>query len=151
MGVFFIKPSNGCELPMAMLTKATILNGIDKPVKVKIGTLKGEIWLRPLSSAEVNEIMNIEAQGIGTFTASNMRGQTTTDGKMNLAKMQEKQNEARYIAIHKSINNPQNSDEWTIDELQQLPADAVKELYDHVMKISGAEVTTNDVKSFPEN
>ena len=94
---------------MAILTKATILNGIDNPQKVKIETLKGEIWLRPLSSAEVNEVMNIEAQGMGTFNAAQIKGQTKADAKMNLAKMQEKQNEATYIAIHKSINNPKNS------------------------------------------
>ena len=136
---------------MAILTKATILNGIDNPVKVEIEALQGEIWLRPLSSAEVNEVLNIEAEGLGTFNASNIRGQTSTDGKMNLAKMQEKQNEAHYIAIHKSINNDKNNDEWTIDELQQLPSDAIKEMYDQVMKISGAEVTTQDVKQFPED
>lgn len=136
---------------MAILTKATILNGIDTPKKVKIETLKGEIWLRPLSSAEVNEVMNIEAQGMGTFNASNIHGKTSADAKMNLAKMQEKQNEAQYIAIHKSINNDKNNDEWTIDELQQLPADAVKEIYDQVMEISGASVTTADVKRFPED
>ena len=136
---------------MTILTKATILNGIDNPVKVKIKTLKGEIWLRPLNSAEVNEVMNIEAQGMGTFNASNIRGQTTADAKMNLSKMQEKQNEAKYIAIHKSINNPKNNDEWEINELQMLPADAITELYDQVMEISGASITTQDVKSFPEN
>ena len=139
------------ELPMTILTKAKILNGIDTPEKVKLETLDGEIWLRPLSSAEVNEVLNIEAQGMGTFNASNIRGQTQADGKMNLAKMQEKQNEAQYIAIHKSINNPKNSDEWSIDEIKQLPADAVKEIYDAVMKLSGAEVTTADVKKFPED
>ena len=136
---------------MTILTKSQILSGIDNPQKIKIETLNGEIWLRPLSSAEVNEILNIEAQGMGTFSATSIRGQTSTDGKMNLAKMQEKQNEARAIAIHKSINNEKNNDEWTIDEIQKLPADAVIEIYDHVMKISGAEVTTADVKQFPEN
>lgn len=137
--------------PMSILTKSQILSGIDNPQKIKIETLNGELWLRPLSSAEVNEILNIEAQGMGTFSATSIRGQTSTDGKMNLAKMQEKQNEAKNIAIHKSINNPKNNDEWTIDEIQTLPADAVNEIYDHVMKISGAEVTTADVKQFPED
>ena len=136
---------------MTVLSKADILLGIDNPVKVKIENLNGELWLRPLSSAEVNEILQIEAEGLGTFKAiSNRQGQTSTDGKMNLAKMQEKQNEARYIAIHKSINNDKG-EEWTIDELKRLPADAVAELYDQVMKISGAEVTTTDVERFPEN
>ena len=78
---------------MAILNKSDILLGIDSPRKVKIETLNGEIWLRPLSSAEVNEILNIEAEGLGTFQASNIRGQTSTDGKMNLAKMQEKMQE----------------------------------------------------------
>lgn len=136
---------------MAILTKSQILQGIDNPQKIMIESLGGEIWLRPLSSAEVNEILQIEAEGMGTFNASNIRGQTTTDGKMNLAKMQEKQNEARYLAIHKSINNDKNSDEWTIEELQQLPSDSITEIYDQVMKISGAEVTTGDVKQFPED
>ena len=64
--------------------------------------------------------------------------------------MQQKQSEAQYIAIHKSINNPKG-DEWTIDEIKMLSADTVKELYDQVMKISGAEVTTADVIQFPED
>ena len=136
---------------MTILTKADILQGIDNPKKIKITSLNGELWLRPLSSAEVNEVMNIEAQGMGTFNASNIRGQTTADAKMNLPKMQEKQNEARYIAIHKSINNDKNNDEWEISELQMLPADAITEMYDQVMEISGASITTQDVKSFPEN
>ena len=135
---------------MAILSKSDILLGIDTPKKVKINTLNGEIWLRPLSSAEVNEILNIEAEGMGTFNASQIKGQTKTDGKMNLAKMQEKQNEAKYIAIHKSINNPKG-DEWTLEEIKTLQLDAVNEIYDHVMKISGAEVSTSDVKQFPED
>ena len=136
---------------MTILTKANILEGIDTPKQVKIETLGGEIWLRPLSSAEVNEILNIEAEGYGTFNASNIRGQTQADAKMNLAKMQNKQNEAQYIAIHKSINNKNNTDDWSLDEIQKLPADAVQEMYDQIMKISGAEVTTADVKKFPED
>ena len=135
---------------MAILNKSDILQGIDNPKKVKIEQLNGEIWLRPLSSAEVDEILNIEAEGMGTFNASNIRGQTSTDGKMNLAKMQTKQAEAKYTAIHKSINN-NKGDEWTFDEIKTLPADAVNEIYDQVMKISGAEVTTADVKQFPED
>jgi len=146
--IFFIKKLFLVNY-MAILTKTQILQGIDNPQKIKIEALNGELWLRPLSSAEVNEVLQIEAEGMGTFNASNVRGQTSADGKMNLAKLQEKQNEAKYLAIHKSINNPKG-DEWTLEEIQQLPADAITEIYDQVMKISGAEVTTADVKKFPE-
>ena len=135
---------------MTILTKSSILQGINTPKKIKIESLNGELWLRPLSSAEVDEILHIEAEGYGTFNASNNRGQTMADAKMNLAKMQEKQAEAKYIAIHKSINNDKNSDEWAIEELKQFPHDAVQEIYDQVMELSGAEVTVADVKNFPE-
>ena len=136
---------------MTILKKSDILQGIDTPKKIQITTLKGELWLRPLSSAEVNEILQIEAEGYGTFNASTNRDKTMADAKMNLAKMQEKQAEAKYIAIHKSINNNKNTDEWELEEIKQFPHDAVNEIYDHIMKISGAEITASDVKKFPEN
>ena len=135
---------------MAILTKSDILQGIDNPKKVEIEALNGEIWLRPLSSAEVDEILQIEAEGYGTFNASTSRGNTMADAKMNLAKMQGKQAEAKYVAIHKSINNPKNNDEWSLNELKQLAADGINEIYEKIMDISGAKVTTNDVKNFPE-
>ncbi len=136
---------------MSLLNKANILQGVDSPRKVKIEALDGEIYPRPLSSAEVNEILHIEAEGYGTFNATSNRGQTMADGKLNLTKMQEKQAEAKYTAIHKSINNDKNTDEWSFDELQLLPSNAINEIYDQVMKLSGADVTERDVKNFPEN
>ena len=136
---------------MTILTKSDILQGINNPKKVQIPTLNGEIWLRPLSSAEVDEILNIEAQGYGTFNAKQVRKETQADAKMNLAKMQEKRAEAKYIAIHKSINNDKNKDEWELTEIKQLQADAVNEIYEKIMELSGASVTTEDVESFPEN
>lgn len=136
---------------MAILTKSDILQGISNPKKIKIEALDGELWLRPLSSAEVNEVLHIEAEGYGTFNATSNRGQTMADGKMNLPKLQEKQAEAKYMAIFKSINNDKCNDEWTIDEIKQFKSDAIDELYDHIMKISGADTTERDVKQFPED
>lgn len=135
---------------MTVLTKQDILMGIKSLKKVEIEALGGEIWLRPLSSAEVNEVLNIEAQGYGTFNASNNRGQTMTDGKLNVAKMQEKQAEAKYNAIHKSINNKSN-DEWSYEEIKELPNNAVDEIYKKIMDLSGVDVTEADVKQFPED
>ena len=99
---------------MAILTKSDILQGINDPKKVEIEALNGELWLRPLSSAEIDEITNIEAQGYGTFNASSRQKNTVAEGKMNLPKMQEKSNEAKYAAIHKSINNDKYDEEWTL-------------------------------------
>jgi hypothetical protein len=135
---------------MSILSKSEILQGINNPQKIQINALNGELWLRPLSSAEVNEVQNIEAQGYGTFNATNRQNQTTTDGKMNLAKMQEKQAEAKYHAIHISINNKKN-DEWDYEEIKQLPSDAINEIYEKIMDLSGVDVTERDMKQFPED
>ena len=65
--------------------------------------------------------------------------------------MQEKSAEAKYLAIHKSINNPKNNDEWELQELKLLGKNAIDEIYNKVMEISGVEVTEGDVKRFPGN
>ena len=136
---------------MAVLKKSDILLGIDDPRKIMIETLGGEIYLRPLSSSEVNLIVGIEAEGYGNFEASNRNRQTEASGKMNLAKMNEASAKAQYEAIYLSINNDKNEDEWTKDEIQMLKKDAVTELYEKIMEISGAGTTEADVKRFPED
>jgi hypothetical protein len=136
---------------MTLLTKSDILQGINDPKKVEIKSLNGELWLRPLSSAEIDEITNIEAQGYGTFNASSRQKNTVAEGKMNLPKMQEKSNEAKYTAIHKSINNDKYDEEWTLTELKQFNKKSINEIYEKVMDLSGVEVTEGDVKQFPEN
>jgi hypothetical protein len=134
-----------------ILNKSDILQGINNPKKIEIEALNGELWLRPLSSAEINEILQVEAQGYGTFNASSKQSATLAEGKMNIAKMQEKSAEAKYLAIHKSINNPKNNDEWELQELKLLGKNAIDEIYNKVMEISGVEVTEGDVKRFPGN
>ena len=136
---------------MTILKKSDILLGIDDPRKVTIESLGGEIYLRPLSSAEVNKVVEIEAEGFGNFEASNLNRKTSATGKMNLKKMNEATAKAQYEAIFLSINNDKNSEEWSKEELQSLRKDAVTELYEKVMEISGANTTENDVKNFPED
>ena len=135
---------------MALLKKSDILLGIDEPRKILIETLGGEIYLRPLSSAELNTVTNIEAEGFGNFEATT-KGTRTPDatGKMNLQKINESSAKAKYEAIYLSINNPKN-DEWEREEIQMLHTDQVDELYYHVMTISGADTTESDVKKFLE-
>ena len=135
---------------MAILKKSDILLGIDDPRPITIESLGGEVYLRPLSSSEVNEIVNIEAKGYGVFDAKT-RGKTAdASGKMNLTKLNEAEAEAKYQAIYLSINNPKG-DEWTLEELQALHSDQIDELYENVMRISGAGITEEEVKRFPED
>ena len=136
---------------MTILKKSDILLGIDEPRQILIESLGGEIYLRPLSSAEVNKVVEIEAEGLGNFEASNLNRKTSATGKMNLKKMNEASAKAQYEAIYLSINNPKNEDEWTKEELKSLRKDAITELYNKIMEISGANTTEQDMKKFPEN
>jgi hypothetical protein len=136
---------------MTILKKSDILLGIDEPRQILIESLGGEIYLRPLSSAEVNKVVEIEAEGLGNFEASNLNRKTSATGKMNLKKMNEASAKAQYEAIYLSINNPKNEDEWTKEELQSLRKDAITELYEKIMEISGANTTEQDMKKFPED
>ena len=136
---------------MTILKKSDILLGIDEPRQIFIESLGGEIYLRPLSSAEVNKVVEIEAEGLGNFEASNLNRKTSATGKMNLKKMNEASAKAQYEAIYLSINNPKNEDEWTKEELKSLRKDAITELYNKIMEISGANTTEQDMKKFPED
>ena len=136
---------------MTILKKSDILLGIDEPRQILIESLGGEIYLRPLSSAEVNKVVEIEAEGLGNFEASNLNRKTSATGKMNLKKMNEASAKAQYEAIYLSINNPKNEDEWTKEELKSLRKDAITELYEKIMEISGANTTEQDMKKFPED
>ena len=136
---------------MTILKKSDILLGIDEPRQTFIESLGGEIYLRPLSSAEVNKVVEIEAEGLGNFEASNLNRKTSATGKMNLKKMNEASAKAQYEAIYLSINNPKNEDEWTKEELKSLRKDAITELYEKIMEISGANTTEQDMKKFPED
>ena len=135
---------------MAILTKSDILQGIKRTKKVHITALNGELYLRPLSSAEVNEITNIEAEGYGTFNAKQSRGEALADAKMSLPKMQKATAKAKYTAIELSLDNDKNNEKFTYDDLQYFPINAIDEIYDHIMKLSGADVTERDVKKFPD-
>ena len=136
---------------MALLKKSDILLGIDEPRKCNIEALGGEIYLRPLSSSEVNKVVTIEAEGMGNFEASNLNRRTQATGKMNLAKMNEASARAKYTAIYLSINNDKNGDEWEEEEIKKMHTDAITELYDTIMEISGANTSEEDMKKFPED
>lgn len=135
---------------MAVLKKTDILSGIDDPRKILIESLGGEIYLRPLSSNEMNKVVDIEAEGYGSFDARAKGRDADAAAKMNLVKMNKATAKAKYEAIHISINNDKN-EEWTLEEIHQLRSDQVDELYDKIMEISGASTTEKDVKRFPEN
>ena len=144
---------------MVILKKSDILDGIDKPRKIFIDALEGELWLRPLSSAEITEIVNIEAEGYGKWESTNTqkgrrmeKGENLTKGYMHLAKLNSAEANAKYECAYKSLDNPKNEeDPWELEEVKKLPHNAIKEIYEKVFQMSGANTTEADVKDFLEN
>lgn len=144
---------------MAILTKAQILQGVNTPKQVKIESLGGELWLRPLSSAELDEASYVEAKGMGNVDQqARSRGQDLSNAnvnqnnKFNVEKVARAQDEAKYQMIFASLDNPKNeSDPWTLEEIKQLQINVTDEILLKVREISGVEVTKRDVKKFPSN
>lgn len=139
-----------------MLTKSQILEGTNAIVKVKLETLDDEIYLRPLSVAEVNELEELEATAMGVFEATETnnrkrnQGQAQTKGKINLAKTTKASSEAKIKAVYLSINNEKNIDEWNIDDIKKINKKIFNEIYENVEEISGLKnVDLEDVEDFP--
>lgn len=144
---------------MSTLTKSQILQGIKVPKSITINALNGELWLRPLSSAELDEASYIEAKGLGNVE-QNTRSKSTNittanvnqNNKLNVEKVTRAQDEAKYLLIFKSLDNSKNeADPWTLEEIKELPIDATDEILREVRKLSGVDVTKGDVQKFPHD
>lgn len=136
---------------MALLSKNDILKGINNIEKVEIESLGGEIYLRPLSEAELQDLDLIEAKAMGVYESTQKgRSDTLNKGKINLAKATEASNEARIKKIELSINNEKNAEDWTPDEIKSLSREAINELNDKIDELSGVEIKKRDVEKFPE-
>lgn len=135
-----------------VLRKEDILGGINNIQKVTIESLGGELWLRPLSEAELSQIDLIEAKAMGVYESSQRgTGEAFNKGKINLAKATEATEEARLAKISLSINNEKNPDKWSEEEIGSLSRDAVEELISKIDEISGVKTAARDVDKFPEN
>ena len=55
---------------MGVLSKLDILNGINHLQKVEIESLGGEIYLRPLSESELQDLEMIESKALGVYESS---------------------------------------------------------------------------------
>ena len=138
---------------MAILKKADILNGIHDVKEVTIESLQGELWLRPLSSAELDECNYIESKGMGKIkqNATSITNQTQTL-ELDVYKTTKATDDAKYERIRLSLDNPKNEDDpWTTSEIKELGRAAVNEIHDKVLDLSGVDITSEDVKRFPQD
>ena len=143
------------------------VEGTSKEEKYMIKSLNGEVWLRPLSQKEINEISEIEAAAIGTFEtneksnnsrnrARNIRSQLESKGKLSVLKTTQAQNQAKIKAVAYSLDNSKYAEEKeliTEEELLKAPSNVIEEIYEKVQEISGLNNTEleSDVEEFPQN
>ena len=144
-----------------------IVDGTNKEEKYMIKSLNGEVWLRPLSQKEINEISEIEAAAIGTFEtneksnnsrnrARNIRSQLESKGKLSVLKTTQAQNQAKIKAVAYSLDNSKYAEEKELineEELLKAPSNVIEEIYEKVQEISGLNNTEleSDVEEFPQN
>ncbi len=144
-----------------------IVDGTSKEEKYMINSLNGEVWLRPLSQKEINEISEIEAAAIGTFEtneksnnsrnrARNIRSQLESKGKLSVLKTTQAQNQAKIKAVAYSLDNSKYAEEKELikeEELLKAPSNVIEEIYEKVQEISGLNNTEleSDVEEFPQN
>lgn len=146
---------------MAILKKSQILQGIDDPKKEYIKALGGELWLRPLSVSELDEIDQIEARMMESYETNeraNIQGrnvrsaESTSKGKLNMVKAAKYRAEARNMKIYKSLDNPKNEDDpWELEEVGKLSPDAAEEIVEHIDELSGLSVSKSEIDNFPED
>ena len=121
--------------------------------------MNGELWLRPLTSAELDELNYIEAEGMGNFEqnsrskSSNLSNANLTQtNKFNVLKLTKASDIAKYEKIRLSLDNEKYAqDPWETEEIQQFSRPAINQLIEIIDEISGVNVTEHDIKQFPEN
>lgn len=144
-----------------------IVDGTSKEEKYMIKSLNGEVWLRPLSQKEINEISEIEAAAIGTFETNeksnnrsarsrNIKSQLESKGKLSVLKTTQAQNQAKIKAVAYSLDNSKYAEEKeliTEEELLKAPSNVIEEIYEKVQEISGLNNSEleSDVEEFPQN
>jgi len=143
---------------MVTLKKADILRGINDPVQIEIKSLGGNLWLRPLSNKEIDELEEMEAKAMGTFETkerASRRGasEQNSTGKLNVAKITRASAEVQVEKVFRSLDNPRNIDDeaWTYEEVNRLKKHQVNEIADKVDELSGVNVSDKDIERFHEN
>ena len=147
-----------------VLKKEDLLSGKNRIQKIQLETVGDEIYLRPLTRAEVSECESIENRALGDYTTneqSNRKGRRqkpkssiNTEGKVNIEKVSKAAYESEKYMIYLSINNDENHKhglDFTEEEVGQMDTPVFNEIVAHVKDISGLDVTEEEVQDFPQN
>lgn len=112
-----------------LLTKARLLEGVERREVVEVKTLGGKMEIRPLTSAQWAEAQAISSEPL--TMVKDRRGDYVPQAKDMRAIM---------MAAHKSTLYAVRMglvEGWTDDELSGLPAGAIEELEKAILELSG--------------
>ncbi len=134
---------------MTILNKESILKGSENIQTVFIESLDGEIKLRPLTSAEWQEITTEEQKAIGEVKLK-VGSLNRTDGTMSIDLA--KQTIATFRAKVKAVAKAMSVDgvEWAEEEVEKLLPGVVDEIFETVREISGITIEEAELDSFRE-
>lgn len=149
---------------MVIIDKSDLFGGKNKIEKVKLESADKEVFLRPLTRAEVSVCEAIENKALGDYTTNeqtNRKGRrqkpkshVTTEGKVNIEKVTKANFESECKMIHYSWDNEENTKRGltlTEEEIGKMHPPIFAELITHIKRISGLDITEDDVKDFPED
>jgi hypothetical protein len=143
------------------LTKSDIINGKNNITEVEFEELGGTIRLSPLTDGEINRInATIKGGGLGKIKANPVMKDGIVDKDATMKKLNmeidiEQQENIKYhadcMAVAFSLNNNENKDTYTPEDVKKFPAGSVTKIALKVYEISGIDdpnTTRNKVENF---
>lgn len=146
-----------------VLSKADLISGKDNIQEVKIESLNDTIFLRPLTRGEWDKIEEIETASMGKFTTtekamgsrrrSRQKSSMESQGEIDVHATTKASKKAQTQAVLYSINNDNNPDKFTVNDINLFSVNVFNEIYNKVREISGVdeEDLEQQIDDFPEN
>lgn len=132
---------------MVILTKETLLKGVNNIKKVELETVDGSVYIRPLNHSEVTHYNSITAKALGDIqTDGGRRKGVSANFKINLEKSTLATSEAQAYAVATSLSCKEQ--EWSEGEVQKLDGALFNEIFKAVAELSGLDT---DVESEVDN
>lgn len=130
-----------------ILTKNALLKGKNDIKSYRIESANGEVYLRPLTQAEVLTYQSMTAEGLGSFNADNTRHGLQTKGKIDIKKTTLANGEAQAYAVALSLSCKE--EKYTPEEVGLFEAKVFDEIFKIVAEISGIDLDAEkEVENF---
>lgn len=137
-------------MELQKLTKAEILQGIEKTHEVEVEELGGVVIIRPLRESEWAEIESIQLKGLNLTGKGDPNKEDADDVEMEMGMDLSAMTKYEYMADRMAVASGLSCDgeKWNPNDVGKLPAGVVKKLAKKVYEVSGV---TSEKQSLIEN